>query len=86
MNHTPEPWLFADDLLVSNNEDFATLLALPNDSARIIQCVNACAGLEDPEVFMQETKDHITSLEDEISQLREANLELTKILNNIARK
>lgn len=35
---------------------------------------------------LNEAKDHISTLEDEISQLREANLELTTTLNNIARK
>ena len=35
---------------------------------------------------LNEAKAHISTLEDEISQLREANLELTKTLNNIAKK
>lgn len=35
---------------------------------------------------LNEAITHVSTLEDEIDQLREANLELTKTLNNIARK
>jgi len=34
---------------------------------------------------LNEAKEHIVDLEDEITQLREANLEITQTLNNIAR-
>lgn len=49
--------------------------------------LDALLGLCDMlERELNEAKDLISTLEDEIAQIREANLELTTTLNNIARK
>jgi hypothetical protein len=66
MNHTPEPWAFGD---IESNAvvrcDRQTIIHRPSgkrdqftrqDLERIIACVNALQGIEDPEEFMRIAK------------------------------
>ena len=68
--HTPEPWrveewtchaptcIRAGDVTVADCSGFGRYAdeTIP-DAARIVQCVNACAGIEDPAAALKMAKD-----------------------------
>jgi hypothetical protein len=47
--HTPEPWKLSQDGTITNAEGYVTLLSQSpqarTNAARIVACVNACAGI-----------------------------------------
>lgn len=53
--HTPGPWRIRTDLpqLVIASESGQYIVAIPSEvnAARIVACVNAMEGIEDPELF-----------------------------------
>ena len=59
-NHTPEPWVCHEDLVYFHDVFGGfSLRGCPNpeDTAhRIVTCVNACAGMEDPAAEIDELK------------------------------
>ena len=43
--HTPEPWLASGEYVYGNTNPVGSTVDRPADAARIVACVNACAGL-----------------------------------------
>ena len=63
--HTPEPWIAVGERVAGNG----ILIALcghgnADNAARIVACVNACAGMEDP-------AKEIAEMREELNRLRE---------------
>ena len=59
MNHTPEPWTaFGKQVIETASADRKIIVQCKSeaDAARIVACVNAMQGIEDPEQFMQEAE------------------------------
>jgi hypothetical protein len=53
MKHTPEPWEKIEDWVKKGGEKVALVYGIDNtqehaNAARIVACVNACAGMDDP--------------------------------------
>ena len=53
MKHTSEPWEFKEDWISKGDEAVALVYGINNsqehaNAARIVACVNACAGMDDP--------------------------------------
>lgn len=62
MNHTPEPWWEDQGTIVSGEPDAPRVVAVyfnPNNRDRLIACVNACAGMEDPAKEIAELREII---------------------------
>ncbi len=64
--HTPEPWKLEDPRTAFDANWSVIFVSNQKDAPRIIACVNACAGMEDPQA--------------EIDQLRTERDELMKAL------
>lgn len=75
--HSPEPWSYRFSAIFDNNGccvvDWVTDR---QDAARIVDCVNACSGMEDPAAEIKALK-HAAQQRDELL----AALELFCILN-----
>jgi len=65
MKHTPEPWKIygSDELplaIIQDDEDGMGIIEFtqngvnPANAKRIVSCVNACQGIEDPETTIKE--------------------------------
>ena len=62
--HTPEPWEFesepqyCSEIIGSNGDSVCTFVEDPScvDVDRILSCVNACAGMDDPAEEIAELK------------------------------
>jgi len=67
--HTPEPWTivrsrgYLYDGIGKNNDCAVFEEARESDALRIVQCVNACAGMSDPEKEITELRQRIKELE-----------------------
>jgi len=59
MSHTPEPWSFGYVPPLEANEH------------RAIACVNACAGMADPEAEIEVMRSKVRRLQDELRNVRE---------------
>ncbi len=62
--HSPEPWRVLRDetyhdviFIGSDGGPFVSGDVEELDAARIVQCVNACAGIEDPEGAIEQIKE-----------------------------
>jgi len=60
-NHMPEPWRIRTDLPIpviatESGRHFSSIPDLPN-ARRIVECVNAMEGIEDPMAYMQKRKE-----------------------------
>lgn len=64
MNHTPEPWY------EGKNMDWDAELPRA-DYIRAAKCVNAMAGIEDPEYLMKRMLDALKSIESDVREFRE---------------
>lgn len=72
MKHTPEPWALSEtecDIMGKDNvfvmEEMYhdnDIWHNPNDMPRIVACVNACAGIEDPAKAIQAARGAIQHL------------------------
>ena len=81
--HTAAPW-HQDGLVVkdSQNNIIAYIELERSDAARIVQCVNACEGMDDPEKYHREMKEiGVRQLWDELESLRAENAELIEALS-----
>jgi hypothetical protein len=75
--HTAEPWQFNAGLGVivdGRSETLATLrhaydIDGPANAARAVQCVNACAGIEDPAAALALARHAIVELQHAVAQL-----------------
>lgn len=62
IKHTPEPWAHAPEGMIvslapdTQPEDAVVANIKPKDASRIVTCVNACAGMTDPEAEIAELK------------------------------
>ncbi len=62
MKHTKEPWeirKMTNGLFGAkgqNNDWFVFENALEKDAKRIVACVNACEGIDDPELWVKDSK------------------------------
>lgn len=67
--HTPEPWEVDSMMVVgprseADDQTFGMIIGLADiygdnekaDATRIVACVNALAGIDDPEAFMQDVR------------------------------
>lgn len=69
--HTPEPWCnpYGTVVILGNNEGGFDISGCPSakaNAARIVACVNACAGLDDPQAAIELMKaDHLRALKAE---------------------
>lgn len=67
MNHTKEPWTdYAGGIFIVNEtgetQIICTLEGRQNNienAARIVACINACAGIDNPQEFIQKAKDRL---------------------------
>ena len=58
MNKYGEPWMIQDDSILDYKRfDFATLQAAQEVEDRINECVNACAGIENPGEAIREARE-----------------------------
>jgi len=82
VSHTNEPWHvvneFAFDLVDSDGGLFASFNFL-DDANRAVQCVNACAGIEDPAKAIEAAREALKTLRealfsDDIGVCRRADL------------
>jgi hypothetical protein len=60
LKHTPEPWIYQSQTVVADDEHGDRIfIMMPSDyigqhnMKRIVSCVNALAGIKDPENFME---------------------------------
>ena len=84
--HTPEPWAIAGKNKVrldcaylirpvdDKNYEYGATLAATNheDSIRIVSCVNACAGMEDPEkeiAWLRKQRDKLLAALESLSEV-----------------
>jgi tagatose-1,6-bisphosphate aldolase len=51
--HSPEPWDYSRKFIFDNEACIVADCADRQDAARIVACVNACEGIEDPEDFIK---------------------------------
>jgi hypothetical protein len=69
IKHTPEPWVFDGEFIESEQMVICQLFNkheddFPNkqaNAARIVACVNACAGMENPEADIKRYKKALSS-------------------------
>lgn len=77
MTHTPEPWEFTDRYFIKANEE--TICQFFNryeedylfneaNANRIVACVNAMAGITDPQAF-RDSVDELTELTKEAAEI-----------------
>ena len=70
MNHTKEPWVISSSLIVCNEDADVIATCTPNfglstldmlackaNAQRIVDCVNACEGIEDPKEWIKNAKE-----------------------------
>lgn len=87
MSHTNEPWqvmpgrtLLHVESGPESNVAGEPVCSIPikreADADRICACVNAMAGVVDPESWVRETREFITDLRDEVAALKARNAEL----------
>lgn len=70
MKHTPEPWT-TDNRIPTHPFYITGQRELSNnDYLRAMQCVNACAGMEDPESEIQSLRDRVKELEEQLNNIR----------------
>lgn len=70
MKHTPEPWLkctyHQGGIIISTDENpplrLLGRMGYDADRDRTIQCVNACAGIENPEEAIREAREALDGL------------------------
>lgn len=82
--HTPEPWVFESEpsyyseIFGSNGESVCTFVDDPSgvDVDRILSCVNACAGMEDPGKEIQRMRRQIHTLLSGLEQTLPALVEI----------
>lgn len=70
--HTPEPWIVAGDSIVTSDDQFCIATVETDggyeapdpaaNAARIVACVNALAGIQDPAGALQAARDVATKL------------------------
>lgn len=60
-NHMPEPWRIRTDLPVPNIASesglYVASIPAPQNAKRIVECVNAMEGIEDPMAYMQKRQE-----------------------------
>jgi hypothetical protein len=89
--HTPTPWHSSTFEVYDENEqiiadcgyseDYFTEDGCKANAARIVQCVNACEGLDDPErYFRQMTESGVLALWNDFESLRAEKAELIEAL------
>lgn len=83
--HTPEPWTIENETQVCN--DFYELANVNEiaDAARIVTCVNALAGIDDPERWVEMTKEKILELNMAQVQLSTVTKERDELLAEVRR-
>jgi hypothetical protein len=61
MEHTKEPWRYGEDndgwYVACGSEQLGYALSEAN-ARRIVACVNACAGIDDPEAWINNARFH----------------------------
>jgi len=76
MNHTTEPWAaFGRQVIetISADRKIIVQCKTEEDAARIVACVNAMQGIEDPEAFVQEAKSSLSPFRPEtVEAVKEA--------------
>jgi len=65
-----EPWRAIGRTVFGRNKGFVASTNSPEDSARIVACVNACAGMSDPVAKITEMQTELGKQKDEIEQLQ----------------
>ena len=75
MKHTPEPWVIGamppnGEVIIGDKKGLMVCIVATGigtctlaNARRIAACVNACAGMEDPEKELEELRDKIKKLE-----------------------
>lgn len=75
--HAEEPWQYTPESVVMSGNVIGRIIAICDrfgdkrdqaNAARIVSCVNACAGFEDPENLVSEYKSAITLLQKACNQ------------------
>ena len=56
MSHTAEPWAAFGKQVINAEQQIIAQCKTEEDAARIVACVNAMQGIEDPEEFIQEAE------------------------------
>ena len=90
MKHTPEPWEVVDGYFIEANEETICQFFnkyeddFPNNDAnatRIVACVNAMAGITDPQAF-RDSVDKLTAYTKEAAEMIRQREERIKELEN----
>ena len=86
MKHTPEPWEQSGTNIIDSRGFYLGECRSEKGAARIVACVNACAGMEDPAKEIFRLHAELQAMQPTIDLLQKKNAELKTELANVRKE